>query len=324
MSVLPIDSGAANLDAPEDEPLCVYWHPRYWPAWVMVGVLRLTATLPWRVAIKLYKGLGLILGNLAHSRRNLVQRNIKNRFPEYSELEIQRLSKRHFRSLGACLAETAIAWFGRVDDPLVPFRIEGDEHVFSALKSGRGVLLYTGHFTSIEICGPAVKKLFPKVAILFHPRRNPVLNEVQRRGRRHSGHIFFADNNVRAMINALRQKSVVWYAADQSHSHHAQLLRRKGSKVASGDTTTCRIARISGAAVIPFSYFRLPDDSGYVLRFKPALDDSSDDGDEIRAEALGDVLQELIAESPDQYGWTYKRLRNRQGHAPGAHIESTN
>jgi KDO2-lipid IV(A) lauroyltransferase len=304
-------------------PLSSYWQPRHWPAWVGIGILRLTAALPWRFAIKLYKGVGLILWALLRSRRELVLRNIRMRFPERSQDEIRQLAKRHFQSLGACLAEVAYAWFGRVDDSLVSFRIEGTEHVFSALSAGRGVILYTGHFTSIEICGPPVKRLFPKVAILFHPRRNPLLNELQRRGRLHSGHISFADTNVRAMVNALRHEAVVWYASDQSHSHHAQQLRRKGGTPAMGDTTTCRIARISGAAVVPFSYSRLADDSGYLLRFKPALEDLPGNEDEAFARQLGSALQELIEECPEQYGWTYKRLRNPQGYAPDAPAEST-
>jgi KDO2-lipid IV(A) lauroyltransferase len=303
------------MDTPEKSLLVSYWQPRYWPAWGFLGWLRLTAALPWRLAIKLYKGLGLVLWTLLRSRRNLVERNIKMRLPELGQSEIRDLSRRHFQSLGACLAEAAYAWFGRVDDSRVPFSIEGTEHVLAALQAGRGVILYTGHFTSIEICGPAVKKLFPKVAILFRPRRNPLLNEMQRRGRQYSGHITFSNDNVRGMITALRQQAVVWYASDQSHSHHAQQLRRKGEAAEMGDTTTCRIARISDAVVVPFSYFRRPDDSSYVIRFRPALDDFVSDNDAVRARQLEDVLQELICECPEQYGWTYKRMRSPHGKA---------
>jgi KDO2-lipid IV(A) lauroyltransferase len=248
------------------------------------------------------------------SRRTLVERNIALKFPELSQTEIQQLAKNHFKNLAACLAETAFAWFKCIDDSVVPFRIEGHELVYSALRQGRGVILYTGHFTSIEICGHGVKKLFPNVAILFHPRRNPLVNEFQRRGRQHSCHLSFADNDIRSMLRALQNKAVVWYAADQSHSHYTQQLRRKGEK-ALGDTTACRVARLSGATVVALSYYRSQDDSGYVLRFGPAIEEFPADQDSERARMLGQIMQDLIAQCPAQYGWTYKRLRRPDQHS---------
>jgi KDO2-lipid IV(A) lauroyltransferase len=307
-SILPPTTGS-----PEPSLLSSYWQPRYWPTWLLIGILRATAALPWRVAIKLYKGIGLVLFPLLRSRRQLIERNISLRFPELGPIEVRNLSRQHFKDLAACLAETAFAWFGRVDDSLVNFEIEGDEHVLSALKAGHGVILYTGHFTSIEICGPAIKRLFPTVAIMFHRRRNPLLNELQRRGRRHSGHDSFADDNIRAMLSSLRAGAVVWYAADQSHSHYAQQQRRKGDDAIDGDTTTCRIARISGAVVVPLSYRRRRDDSGYVIRFGKALQEFPSNLDATRARQLDDVLRQLITECPAQYGWTYKRLRTPSG-----------
>jgi KDO2-lipid IV(A) lauroyltransferase len=111
------------------------------------------------------------------------------------------------------------------------------------------------------------------------------------------------------MLSALREGAVVWYAADQSHSHYAQQKRHKGDEAVDGDTTTCRIARISGAVVVPLSYRRRSDDSGYVIRFGRAIREFPTNLDATRARQLDEVLRQLITECPAQYGWTYKRLR---------------
>ncbi len=53
------------------------------------------------------------------------------------------------------IAECGAAWFG----PERPgrFDILGLEHLNAAVATGRGVILYTGHFTTLEIMRPAVQ-----------------------------------------------------------------------------------------------------------------------------------------------------------------------
>lgn len=293
------------------ESLRSYWAPRYWPAWVLVGWFRLTASLPWRPAIRLHEAIGRVCWRLMGRQRRIVERNVEIGFPELDSRGVQDLVRRHFESLGACLAETAFSWFGKVGDKLTDFEMEGEEHVFAALAKGRGVILYTGHFTPVEICAPSLKATFPLFTFMFHPRRNALLNEVQRRGRMHSAHLGFASNNVRAMLKALKDNAVVWYAPDQKLSgRNSTVLPFLGqSTIAS--TATCRLARVSGAAVVPFFYRRLPDDSGYGLRFEPEIEGIGA-GDEIEGtRRLLEVLEGFVRECPEQYAWSHKRPKQR-------------
>jgi len=302
----PAPDGAA-----ETASLRAFWRPRYWPGWILVAWLRFTAMLPWRPAIRLHKGIGSVLWLLLARRRRAIEGSIGLCFPELGQEEIRQLGRRHFQNLGACLAETAFAWFGKVDDSLTRFTIEGAEHVFAALAEGRGVILYTGHFTPVEICGPALKRLFPLVGYMFNHRRNALLEAVQQRGRCYSGHISLPNDNVRAMLQALRQQAVVWYAPDQSYSDRGSLRLPFFGHPINASTATCRLARISGAAVIPFSYRRLADDSGYALRFDPPLDEALLEDEEAGTRALVGVLEDAIAACPDQYGWMSSRLSRR-------------
>jgi Kdo2-lipid IVA lauroyltransferase/acyltransferase len=298
------------------ESLRPFWAPRYWSAWVLVGWFRLTASLPWRPAIRLHEAIGRVCCLLMARHRRAFERNIELCFPDLDSRAVHELVRRHFESLGACLAETAFAWFGKVDESLTDFKMEGEEHVFAALAKGRGVILYTGHFTPVEICGPPLKKTFPLFAFMFHPRRNALLNEVQRRGRLHSAHLGFASNNVRAMLKALKNNAVVWYAPDQKFSgRNSAVLPFLGqSTIAS--TATCRLARVSGAAVVPFFYRRLPDDSGYALRFEPEIENIGA-GDEIAGtRRLLAVLERFVRECPDQYAWTHRRLKQQPAEPP--------
>lgn len=298
-------------------PLIRYWGPRYWPAWMLVAWMKLTSLLPWRFAIRLHKSIGRICWRLMAGHRRVVERNIELCFPELDEPGVRALVRQHFESLGACLAETAFAWFGRVDQSHVPFRIEGDEHVYSALARGRGVILYTGHFTPLEIFAPVLNEIFPKFGFMFHRRRCELLDELQRRGRQRSSQVSCPSNNVRAMLRALRGNAVVWYASDQNFSSRGSAVLSFFGEPATVSTATCRLARASGAAVVPFSYRRLPDDRGYVLEFEPALE-NIECGDEHAGTArLLGILERFIRACPEQYAWTHRRLKHRPSEAPG-------
>jgi lipid A ethanolaminephosphotransferase len=311
------DPSLTEIQHPAPKPsLLRFWAPRYWPAWLLVAWLRLAACMPWLFAIRLHKGIGRVCWLLASRHRRIVERNIELCFPKLDSAGVRKLVRQHFENLGACLAETAFAWFGKVNTSLTRFHIEGDEHVYAALEAGRGVILYTGHFTPLEICAPILRESFPLFGFMFHRRRNPLLNEIQRRGRRHSGYLSFPSDNVRAMLRALKRNAVVWYAPDQNFSSKSSTVLPFFGEPATVNTSTYRLARASGAAVVPFSYRRLQDDSGYALCFEPALE-SLDGDDETRETCrLLEILEGFIRQCPEQYAWTHQRLKRRPTEPP--------
>lgn len=303
---------AIARDVPQSaDSLASFWRPRYWPAWVLVGWLRLVSLLPWKASIAVHRLIGDACWFLLPRRRRLVQQSMALGLPEATPDEIRKLTKRHFESLATCLGETAFAWFGRVDESLTHFQVEGAEHVLKALEAGHGVILHTGHFTPLEICAPILKETFPLLGFMYNHRRNGLINELQRRGRLYCGHISFPHDHAKTMLRALKSNAVVWYAPDQTFRNKGSLrLPFLGEDVAV-NTGAYRIARASGAKIVPFSYYRLPDASGYMLKFDPPLDDEVAADEEQCTRHLLGVLERTIREVPDQYAWTPNRFRRR-------------
>src|SRR5579859_7205978 len=85
--------------------------PRWWPAWLGLGLLRLLALLPAPLLRLLGAGLGELFHALVPSRRRIVRINLRLCFPELDENARRRLARRHFRALGAGLLEAPLAWF---------------------------------------------------------------------------------------------------------------------------------------------------------------------------------------------------------------------
>lgn len=313
------DSKPAESDgSASGRSLWRFWGPRYWPVWLLIAWLRLTSWLPWRLAIALHRLLGRAGLALMRRHRQVVRRNLELSFPELDSTSLSNLVRLNFENLGACVAELTFAWFGKVDRSLAHFEIEGREHVEAALAKGNGVILYTGHFTPIEICAPVLKEIFPLFGFMFHPRRNALLSEIQRRGRKHSGHLCFPSDNVRAMLRALRQNAVVWYAPDQNFSSRSSIVLPFFGEPATVSTATCRLARASGAPIVPFFYRRLPDDSGYLMRFEPEVENIDNEDDTACTRGLLSILERFIRECPEQYVWTHRRLKHRAAQLGGS------
>src|SRR5690606_9353453 len=124
--------------------------PRHWPTWLGIGLMAAAARIPWPVQRALGRGLGGALRLLLGSRRRIAARNLELCFPELDAKARQRLLRRHFASLGIGLFEFARAWWGSVEPLRRGLEVEGLEHMEGARRDGRGVIVVSGHFTTLE------------------------------------------------------------------------------------------------------------------------------------------------------------------------------
>ncbi|HET8699187.1 MAG TPA: lipid A biosynthesis lauroyl acyltransferase [Gammaproteobacteria bacterium] len=288
--------------------------PRYWTTWLFVLWMRVAAALPVSWSLAIHRAFGRLLYRAAGSQRRVALRNLEICFPELDAEQRAALAKRHFESLGMWLAENALGWLGpaRRIDKL--FDIKGVEHLEAALRKGRGVILYTGHFTPLEVCGRPFKKLVPHFAAMYSHRSNPLLEAIQARGRAALAHETIPSDNVRVMLRSLKNNAVVWYAPDQTYSF-GQLVPFF-HELAMTNVATSKLARLSGAAVVPFSYRRVGNGPRYALEFYPSLEDFPTEDALADTTRLVKVLEGFIRAAPEQYQWIHKKFKGRPAELP--------
>lgn len=306
--------GGESRSASSDTHVSVlkFLGPRYWGIWVLIGWLRFTALLPWRWSLKLHLWLGRTLGSKSRSAAKTVRSNLGLCFPELTEEQRAKLSSDYFANMGAFVAELAMAWFCSRQHLQSLFEVEGAENLERALAKGKGVILCAGHFTTIELSTVAIKDYVPRYALMYNKRRNRLLSEYQRRYRERYADESFPKRNIRAMLKSLRKNSVVWFAADEAHTGKSSELLPFFGEPALTNTSLSRLARISGAAVVPLFYCRKPDDSGYSIRFGSPLEDFPSDDVVADTNRLTAILEESIRQCPSQYFWKQKRFRSRR------------
>lgn len=278
--------------------------------WIGLGLLRLVSWLPWSLQRLGARALGAGVFHLLPIRRKVVLTNLRICFPELAETERRVIARRHYQSLVLGILEMARCWW-RSPDALPPHRIEGLELLHAAAARGKGVLLVSGHFTTLEITGRMLT-LAASVSCLYRDPNNPVLANFLRHHRASWTRQAIEMRDLKGLVRALREGEVVWYAPDQGkRTAQSELLPFFGEPCIT-NTSTPRLAELTGAAVLTFYAHRLPDNS-YVLRIRaaPAGIPSGDPVADTRR--LIAELEAAVRTAPEQYLWVHRRFKRRPG-----------
>ena len=287
-----------------------YLAPKYWPMWLLFGLLRLMTMLPIRWTQAIGAGLGLLVYRLVPSRRRVARINIRQAYPDYSEEQIRALNVASFKSLGISVFETALAWWADRDYMRSICEVEGRQHLDDALDRGKGVVLLTGHFTTLEI-GAMLVGLYTQLNGVYKKAHNPMFNAFMAHYRSTYGEELIENKNVRALIRGLRKGRATWFAPDQDFSEQDIVFTPFLGGIASTLTATARMAEMTGAKVVPFYPVRLDRGQGYRLVILPALQDFPSDDIEKDSARINKAIENMVYANPTQYGWVHKRFKKR-------------
>lgn len=284
--------------------------PRYWPNWFAAGLLWCIAQLPYRIAIRIGEAIGALLYPLVPRRRRIVLTNLKLCFPELSAKQRRALARNNFRYTGRMLIETALSWWTPAAKlkPLAHF--QGLEYVRAAQAEGRGVLLIGGHFTSMEMAA-RLMGLQTSFHVMYRRNDNPVFEYLTARFRlqRYGGAI--PRDDIRALVRRLREGHTVWYAPDQDYGRRHSVFVPFFGVPAATIAATSRIAKLSGAVLIPAMYHGRDDASGYDITFLPPLAEFPGASPEEDAARLNRFFEDAVKRAPEQYYWVHRRFKTR-------------
>ncbi len=284
-------------------------HPRYWLSWLGLLLAYLIMFLPTSIQLQLGKLLAIIMVPIAKKRFKIARRNLELCFPEQSEQERKSLLSKLQFSIGMMPIETALSWWGSEKKLSKRVTYEGLEHLDAALEKGKGVILLTGHFTSMEIGGRLIMLKTP-CHVMFREMNNKLFNEVMMRARiKHSEGIVLQEE-LRTMIRALRKNKVVWYAPDQDFGRKPSIYAKFFGVTAATIPATSRLVKMTGATVIPFVPRR--DEKGhYTLTIGAPLENFPSDDELKDAQRINDIIEAEIRQSPDQYFWVHRRFKTQ-------------
>jgi KDO2-lipid IV(A) lauroyltransferase len=285
--------------------------PRYWLVWLGLGAMKLMVILPFRWQLILGSWIGRGLGRFASRRRRIAETNLALCFPKLAQDQRAALLEAHLAAMGIALFEMATAWWATDEKLRNLTRFEGVEHLKQAMARGKGVILLTGHFTTLEL-GARLMTLQQPFHAMYRPHKNPVYEIAQRRQREWRCQLPpLPHEDLRGLLRAFKQGHAVWYAPDQNHGLRNSIFVPFFGVPTCTLTATSRLATLSGAAVVPYFPRRLPGTAGYEVVILPALKNfpSSDIAADTRR--INELLEQYIRQAPEQYLWVHRRFKTR-------------
>ncbi|HHM06101.1 MAG TPA: LpxL/LpxP family Kdo(2)-lipid IV(A) lauroyl/palmitoleoyl acyltransferase [Gammaproteobacteria bacterium] len=301
--------------APPLEPR--FFAPRYWPTWAGIGLMKLIARLPPGFRIRLGRFIGNTFGRISRRRRHIAAVNLVLCLPGLDDQARATLLGEHMESLGLSLVETAVAWWAK-DSTLWPcIQVEGMEHLTRLLEQGRGVIVMPAHFTTMEVCGRLLSMHAP-VHFTYRLHKNPLFEACQRRARiahrktgiSHAAGLVLHDD-MRTMVRLLKGGNALWYSPDQNYAGKQSAFVPFFGVPASTITATSRLAKITGAALVPVVTYRVAEGRAYRLVVSPPLDGFPSDDAVADTARLNQIFEAQIQKAPAQYLWVHRRFKTR-------------
>jgi KDO2-lipid IV(A) lauroyltransferase len=268
------------------------------------------ARLPQRALLALGALLAWLLWPLLRKRRHYAKTNIDLCFPQLDPFARRRLLKENIRNTVTGALELIRGWYAPASALRGMADVEGIEHLRAALASGRGVLLFVGHFPYTELCARLLgEALGQRVHVLVRRNNNPCLERLMDGARRRAFAGTIAKKDVRGLLRTLSQGGIVVYSADQNFNYQNAFVPFFGVP-ASTLTATPDLAKRGNAVVLPF-WFHRNAEGRYRLRVEPTWQGWPSGDPAADAARYMLELEKVVRQHPAQYLWVHRRFKTR-------------
>jgi KDO2-lipid IV(A) lauroyltransferase len=292
----------------------------------VLAILKFLGLLPRTASRSVAAALARLLLWCFPKLRRAAMTNLRLVFPDWSDALRRAAIRRMSRNLGWMAAE--FAHFPKLTPENIREVVarEDVENFEAAQRRGKGVIFLTGHMSAWELA-PFAQALYGQpLSFLARAIENQRVDALVNRFRCLSGNRPIEKNNsARAMLRVLRDGGTVGILADQNTSLDEGVFVDFFGISASATTGLARLARHTGAAVVPGFLFWDNTMRKYILKFEPplSLQQTEDEEADIRENTArcAKVIENYIRAHPDQWLWVHKRWKNRPPGEPSLYRE---
>ena len=270
----------------------------------------LLGLLPLRVLVPLGKGLGMLVYWLVRERRRVVSTNLRLCFPLMPAAEREKLSRRHFRAFGRTVLEHSILWWGSGERIRRLVVFEGQENLDREL--GKPLIVLAPHFVGLDMGGIRISIEYDMMSMYSH-QKNPALDKILLHGRTRFGQsvLVSRQDGLRPVIRGLRKGIAFFYLPDMDLGPKDSLFVPFFGVSTATVAGLSRLARLTGARVVPCITRQMPGVGGYVTRFYPAWENFPGTSVEDDTARMNAFIEYRVREIPEQYYWLHKRFKTR-------------
>ena len=275
-----------------------------------LGLIWLLHFLPLRRLASLGEAFGMALYLFGRERRHVALTNLRLCRPRMPEAEREQLAKAHFRAFGRSFLERGLLWWSPPGKIRQVVRIEGLEHLRQT--AGRPVILFVPHFVGLDMGWTRLTLELDMVSI-YAQQKNFFFNAALYKGRTRFGNsrLLSRQEGVRQAIKAMKAGRPFYYLPDMDYGQRDTIFTPFFGIPAATITGLSRLARMTGAMVIPVVTRMLPGGEGYAVELRAPWQDYPGESIEADTRRMNAFIEECVKEMPEQYFWVHKRFKTR-------------
>jgi Kdo2-lipid IVA lauroyltransferase/acyltransferase len=277
--------------------------------------MRIITLLPFPFIWCLGSGLGALVHLFPSKLKKIALVNVGLCFPELGPAGQRQLVRRHFRVLGVSMLSYGLGWWSPPARLRRLVRFHDRHHYDEAIAAGKNVILFSPHFLALDISGICLGSERPMVS-MYRASRNKLVDRMLRKRGRFDGVLFERKSNLKALIRYIREQRPFYYLPDQDPGGAEGVFVPFFGVPAATVTAMSRIAKMTGAVVIPCYNRILPRGRGFEVRFEAPLADYPSDDSERDARRMNEELEKVVRQHPEQYLWSYRRFKTRPPGSP--------
>jgi KDO2-lipid IV(A) lauroyltransferase len=286
---------------------------------MLLTFLKLLAWLPLPVLHTIAHPLGWLLYGLKTKQRYYAETNLALCFPELSNVERQRLTRRSLVATIKVLLESPLLFLGRASRVLKLVReVSGESLLKEGLARGKGIIIVCPHLGNWEVVGLYISRHYPMTS-MYRPQRHPGMDTMIKQGRERFGAKLVPSNNqgMRDLLRALQQGKVIGTLPDQNPGVGTGVFVPFFGVMTYTPVFAGRLAHRTGASVVMVVAERLPWGRGFRIKMTPASKGLYDEDSNEAAACMNRDIETIIRATPAQYWWGYNRFRTRpEGEPP--------
>ena len=235
-------------------------------------------------------------------------------YPQLSDAEAARLLTGTYENIGRIIAELAILERFVAPQGWERFTVTGLDHLEAARRSGKGLIIATGHFANWEMIGVALHHLGVPYSAVTRPPNNPWVADWISAKRAAMGthqQIPKGSDGTRRLFSTLRRGEPVVMLIDQhlAEGIPAPLFGQPAMTTHAPATFADKLDLL----VLPMSVRRIGTESRFEVVFEPALAAarSGDAGRDVLqlTTALNGFIEREVRRRPEHWLWMHRRFK---------------
>ncbi len=275
---------------------------------------KLLALIPMRAIAAASGPLSTLGWWLAKSRRRVALTNLRLCFPQMSEAERETTARAHFRAYMQAALEHGFLW-NASGEKIRSYVTLHDEHEWKQFQQGENrkpVIWLCPHFIGLDACAIRIS-VDTSGCSLYSEQSNPDLDQMMLAGRTRfsESKIIARTEGVKPIIRAMKSGLPFYYLPDMDFGARDSVFVPFFGVKAATITGVSRLAKLTGAAVVPVIATQRSHGKGYDVRFYPAWDKFPSGNDEADARRVNAFIEARVLENTAQYLWTHKRFKTR-------------